>query len=90
MAKKKGNKAAIALLNKWLADKSGYDEKVWGHIRDFLNEGSPDAEYIALVKRALAVANSATTYSSQMVSIIFEKVFDAMLADKVRGPFSGE
>ena len=54
MAKKKGNAAAIALLDKWLADESGYDEKVWGRIRDFLNEGAPDADYIALVKRAKA------------------------------------
>lgn len=36
---KQKNKAAIALLDKWLADESGYDEKTWPVVKQALQEG---------------------------------------------------
>jgi len=33
------NRAAIALLDAWLADESGYDERVWPQVRDQIEEG---------------------------------------------------
>ena len=35
------NAKAIALLDKWLSDESGYDEKVWPTIRRFLDAKHP-------------------------------------------------
>ena len=35
------NAKAIALLDKWLADKPGYDERVWPTIRRFLDAKHP-------------------------------------------------
>ena len=32
------NKAAIALLDKWLADESGYDERVWPRLKKAIEE----------------------------------------------------
>ncbi len=34
----KKNEAAIALLNSWLTDESGYDEKAWPIVKQALEE----------------------------------------------------
>ena len=41
MAISEKNAKAIALLDKWLADESGYDERVWPTIRRFLDAKHP-------------------------------------------------
>ena len=51
------NAKAIALLDKWLADESGYDERVWPTIRKFATDtnfvplvsGQPDVIWAAYV-----------------------------------------
>jgi hypothetical protein len=35
------NQAAISLLNRWLADESGYDEKVWPIVKKAIEENRP-------------------------------------------------
>ena len=37
-SQKARNKAAIALLDKWLADESGYDERVWPRLKKAIEE----------------------------------------------------
>ena len=45
MAISEKNAKAIALLDKWLADESGYDERVWPTIRRF----ATDTNFVSLV-----------------------------------------
>jgi hypothetical protein len=40
-SQKARNKAAIALLDKWLADESGYDERVWPRLKDAIEQNRP-------------------------------------------------
>ncbi|MGD0009112.1 MAG: hypothetical protein ABSE93_11290 [Terriglobia bacterium] len=35
------NEAAISLLNKWLADESGYDERVWPIVKKAIEQNRP-------------------------------------------------
>ncbi len=35
------NQAAISLLNRWVADESGYDEKVWPIVKKAIEENRP-------------------------------------------------
>ena len=35
------NQAAIRLLDKWLTDESGYDEKVWPVVKQAIEENRP-------------------------------------------------
>lgn len=35
------NEAAISLLNKWLSDESGYDERVWPQLKKAIEENRP-------------------------------------------------
>lgn len=35
------NEAAISLLNKWLADESGYDERVWPMVKKAIEQNRP-------------------------------------------------
>jgi len=35
------NEAAISLLNRWLADESGYDEKVWPVLKKAIEQNRP-------------------------------------------------
>jgi hypothetical protein len=37
-SQKARNEAAISLLNKWLADESGYDERVWPRLKKAIEE----------------------------------------------------
>lgn len=50
------NKAAIDLLDKWLADESGYDEETWPKIRKALEAESAAIEHLAALLRAVDAA----------------------------------